>query len=137
MSIFKGKFKGRVVLAIAAALALLSAVLYLIFGLASGTFQASLLLLPLAAALVGAALWFYRGFFADYLPAVLTALMSGGLILLVRDSIDDLTAFFVGMGDYFGNADNVGPRAAIAVVMLLCIVLAIVGSFLRQEKETA
>ena len=135
MKIFNGKTKGQILLMLATFLALAAAIAYLVFGLASGTFQPVLLVLPLAAAAVGAVLCFYRGFLADYLPAVLSAVMTGGLVLLIRDSIDDITAFFVGMGNYFGNADNVGPRAAIAVIMLLCVIFTIAGAFMKQEKK--
>ena len=137
MKIFKGQSKGQILLRIATVLALVSAIGYLIFGLASGTFQPVLLVLPLAGAAVGAVLCFYHGFFADYLHAVLSAVMTASLVLLIRDSVDDLTAFFVGMGNYFGNADNVGPRLTVAGIMLVCILVTIIGAFMRQEKKAA
>ncbi len=137
MRIFKGKTAGQIVLMIAVALSVIASVAYLIFGLASGTFKPVLLLLPLAAALAGLAACIWHGFAADYLFPVCTALLTASLVLLGRDSIDDLTAFFVGMGDYFGNANNVGPRVAVAVILLLGIITAIIGSFLRQEKKEA
>lgn len=135
MNILKGKSAGSYVLMLSTVLSLAATVAYLIFGLSSGTFVGSIFALLLIATLGGAALFFYRGFFADYIPPVVTALVTAGLVLLARDSINDLTAFMVGMGDYFGNADNAGPRIMIAAVMLLTILVTIVGSFMPREKK--
>lgn len=116
-------------------LALAATVLYLIFGISSGTFTGSIFVLALIATLLSAAALFYSGFLADYIPAAATALFTASLVLLIENSIDDVTAFFVGMGDYFGNADNVGFRVAVAVAMLAAIVLTIAGAFLRQGNK--
>lgn len=137
MNILKGKSAGAYVLMVSEVLCLVATVAYLIFGLSSGTFVGSVFALLLIAALGGAALCFYRGFFADYIPPVMTALVTAGLVLLARDSINDLTAFMVGMGDYFGNADNAGPRIMIAAVMLLTILVTIIGSFMKREKKNS
>lgn len=73
--------------------------------------------------------------FADCIPIVMIVLMSVALVLLIADSIDDVTALFVGMGDYFGNADNVGMRVTLAVFMILSIITAIVGSFFSRVRK--
>lgn len=135
MNILKNKTPGAYVLMASAVLCLLATVMYLVFGLSTGVLVGNILILLLLACVGGAVLCFYNGFFADYIPPVLTALVTAGLVLLVRDSIDDLTAFMVGMGDYFGNADNAGPRVMIAVVMLLTILVTIIGSFMSREKK--
>ena len=131
----KGKEKGSYVLLAGAVLSLVAAAAYLVFGLMSQTFVGNIFLVFLVAAACGCLLFFYNGFFADYLPAVISALSACGLILLGKDSVNDLTAFFVGMGDYFGNADNVGPRAAIFVIMLVSLLVVIIGSFMKNGKK--
>ena len=136
MNIFKGKSVGAYVLMVSTVLSLAATVAYLIFGLSSGTFVGSIFALILIAALGGVILWFYDGFFSDYIPPVCTALVTASFVLLIRDSIDDLTAFFVGMGDYFGHAENAGPRVGIAVVMLLAVLVTIIGSFIGREKSS-
>ena len=39
--------------------------------------------------------------------------------------------------DYFGKADNVGPRVLVFALILLTALTAIVGAFLRREKKAA
>ena len=131
----KGKSAGAYVLLVSAILSLVAAAAYLVFGLTSQTFAAPIFLLVLAAAAGGIALLVYHGFFADYVPPICAALLAASFVTLMRDSIDDLTAFFVGMGNYFGNADNAGPRVAIAALMLAAGLVTIVGSFLGREKK--
>lgn len=137
MNILKGKSAGSYVLMVSTVLSLVATVAYLVFGLGSGTFVSAIFVLLLIATLGGVALCFYQGFFADYIPPVITALVTAGLVLLARDSIDDLTAFMVGMGDYFGNADNAGPRVMIAAVMLLTIIVTVIGSFMARERKNS
>lgn len=133
--IVKKKFAGPCTLMISTILSLAATVVYLIFGLRSETFVSTIFVLLIAATLCDFIQWFYDGFATDYIPPVVTALVTASLILLVRDSIDDFTAFFVGMGDYFGNADNAGPRVVIGVIMLLCIVITIIDSFMVRENK--
>ena len=45
-----------------------------------------------------------------------------------------ITAFFVGMGNYFGNAENVGPRVLVAVFMLLSLLAELIAAFMRRVK---
>ena len=135
MQILKGKSAGSYALMVSTILSLAATVMYLVFGLSFQTFVGTIFVLPLVATLLGLAQWFYNGFFADYIPPVITALVTASLVLLVRDSIDDFTALFVGMGDYFGHAENAGPRVAIGVAMLLCVLVTIIGSFMAKGTK--
>lgn len=132
----KNKSVGYYVLLGAAVLGLITSIMYLAFGLASHTFSGGIFACALISFLCIVVLVFYDGYFADFVPLAAIVIMSLALVLLVGDSIDDITAFVVGMGNYFGNADNVGMRVTVAIFMLLTIIASIVGSFMRRTKET-
>lgn len=119
----------------ATALGALSAIGYLIFGIASGTFQGGIFACALVGTAIGALLLFYDGYFADFIRIAFVVVMTTGLLLLINNSIDDITAWMVGMGNYFGNADNVGPRLAIAVLLLLAAISGIVASFSEKRQK--
>jgi hypothetical protein len=137
MNNLKERTAGAYVLLGSAVLNLVALAAYGIFGLNTGTFVAEIFALLLVSLLLGVLRWFYRGFFADYIPPVCAALVTASLLRLIMDSIDDFTAFVVGMGNYFGNADNAGPRVGITVIMLLSILTTIVGSFFNKEKKVS
>ncbi len=131
----KTKSVGYYILLASTVLGLIVSVMYIAFGVSSHTFAAGIFVCALFAFLLGVALAIYEGVFADCIPIVMIVLMSVALVLLIADSIDDVTALFVGMGDYFGNADNVGMRVTLAVFMILSIITAIVGSFFSRVRK--
>lgn len=131
----KIRVSGSISLIASVAVSLAAAVLYLIFGVSSGTFVGSILALTAAATAVQAVALIYKGFFADYLPIASVALMAAALMQFAGNSVDDVTAFFVGMGNYFGNADNVGFRVVIVVAMLAAIILSIVNAFAKPKQK--
>ena len=135
MEKIKSKSVGAYVMLAATALCLIATIMYLAFGIASQTFAGGIFVCLLLSFLLGVVLFFYDGYFGDFIPLVIVALVSVGLMLLIADSINDITALFAGMGDYFGNADNVGIRLVIAVFMLVGILTAVVGAFLRRVKK--
>ena len=57
------------------------------------------------------------------------------LAFMIEDSINDITAMFVGMGNLFGNAANVPVRVVVAVGMLISIILSVIGSFKKRTKK--
>lgn len=134
MKLFKGKPAGQKGLFLAAVLGAASATAYLIFGNMAQVFQAPIFAILCGMTAAGLLGCVYHGFFADYLPPVMAALAAAGLVRLGQDSINDLTAFFVGMGDYFGNADNVGPRVLIFVLILLTALTAMISTFLKSRE---
>ena len=135
LSKLKGKTAGTYFLAAATLFGLISAILYLIFGVISGTFVASIFIFSVIAVVLDAVQLVCIGFFADYIPIASSTFLTISLVQLIGNSIDDVTAFFVGMGDYFGNANNVGFRVVIALTMAGTILLTIIGAFLRQRRN--
>ena len=77
----------------------------------------------------------YQGALEGYAAIAMAALMMVSFLLLANNSIDDITAFFVGMGNYFGNAENVGPRVLVAVFMLLSLLAELIAAFMRRVKR--
>lgn len=132
---FKGKAMGYYVTVAAVALYLIAVIMYLIFGIASATFSAGIFVCLLIGFAVGVFALFYDGYFGDYLPFAMIALVTAGLMMLIENSIDDITALFVGMGSYFGNADNVGMRLTIVIMLVIGVITTIVGAFLKKSKE--
>ncbi|MBR1814017.1 MAG: hypothetical protein IJ773_09370 [Lachnospiraceae bacterium] len=135
MKFLKGKSAGSHVLFAATVLSLVACVAYSVFGLSAHVFNTTIFGILCVMTLVGLLSSLYTGVFTDYLPAIATALGAAGLITLGKDSVNDLTAFFVGMGDYFGNADNVGPRVLVFALILLASVVTFVGAFLGSRKK--
>ena len=135
MKFLKGKTAGSRVLFAATVLSLVACVVYLVFGLTANVFNSTIFGILCAFTVVGFVSCAYTGFFTDYLPAVASALGAAGLITLGKDSVNDLTAFFVGMGDYFGNADNVGPRVLVFALILLASLVTFIGAFLGSRKK--
>lgn len=126
--------KGSFITLFAVVISLVATVMYLIFGITSGTFT-GWVFVPLAVAVcVGLVLFFYEGYISDFMPLVIVALLTVALMLLVRDSIGDITEFFSRVG-LFGNPANVPMRVAIAVVVLVSIIVAIISSFMERVKK--
>ncbi|MBQ1492579.1 MAG: hypothetical protein IIZ39_11530 [Blautia sp.] len=137
MKLFKGKPAGKKALIVATFLGLVGAISYMIFAFSANVFSFPICALLWALVVVGILGCAYDGFLADYLPPIMAALSAAGLVRLGWDSVDDLTAFFVGMGNYFGNADNVGPRVFIFALILLTALVTMVGAFLGKEQKQA
>ncbi len=136
-ALFKNKSVGFYLQFAASALAVVALIAYIIFGAASHTFLASIFVCLLIGVAVGVLLVFYRGTFSVYAMVAMAVIMAVSFILLANDSIDDITAMMVGMGDYFGNAENVGPRFAVAVFILLSVILDVVASFMGRTRDNA
>lgn len=134
ITFFKNKSAGFYLQLAASVLAVVALIAYIIFGAASQTFTSSIFLCLLISAALGVFLVFYRGIVSPYAMVAMAVLMMVSFVLLANNSIDDITAMMVGMGDYFGNAENVGPRVLVAVFMLLSMLIAIVASFMRRTK---
>ena len=135
-ALFKNKSVGFYLQFAASALAVVALIAY-IFGAASHTFLASIFVCLLIGVAVGVLLVFYRGTFSVYAMVAMSVIMAVSFILLANDSINDITAMMVGMGDYFGNAENVGPRFAVAVFILLSVILDVVASFMGRTRDNA
>lgn len=136
MGFLKNKTLGWYLNAIATVLAVAALIAYIVFAIASQTFVLAICLCLCAAVVLGVIKVFYSGALACYASIAQVTLLMCAFLLLANDSIDDITALMVGMGSYFGNAENVGPRVLVAVFMLLSLLLGIVASFLRRTKES-
>ena len=131
---FKNKSIGAWVFAASTAVALVSVILYLIFGISSHTFAAGIFLCLLFAFLLGAALLFYDGFFADFIVVAAVALFTFGLGLFVSDSVFDFADAITKI-QLYGNMANAPFRVTIIVISVIGILLAVAGSFLRRKKS--
>lgn len=135
MAFFKEKAVGWYLNALATVLAVAALIAYIVFGAASQTFVPAVCICLCVAVALGAVMIFYQGALANYAAIALVALMMIAFLFLANDSIDDITALMVGMGDYFGHAENVGPRVLVAVFMWLSLIVGIVASFMRRKRE--
>lgn len=130
----KEKASGYYFILAAAVFSLAAAIVYLIFGIIAEVFQPVLFICLAAGMILGMVPLFYRGFWDDYIPLVMVLFYSAAIALLIMDSINDITAMFVGMGNLFGNAANVPARAAVALCTLISIITVIIGSFKKQNR---
>lgn len=130
-----GKAGGYYLNLAASVISLAALVIYLIFGIVSGTFAVSVFASLLGGTVLGIILLFYDGFVGDYIPLGMVLLYSMSLAFMIEDSINDITAMFVGMGNLFGNAANVPVRVVVAVGMLISILLSVIGSFKKRTKK--
>lgn len=131
---FKNKSAGWYLSAVSTLLAVVALIAYIVFGTSSQTFVPAICICLVAAVVLGAAMVLYQGALEGYAAIAMAALMMVSFLLLANNSIDDITAFFVGMGNYFGNAENVGPRVLVAVFMLLSLLAELIAAFMRRVK---
>lgn len=131
----KEKSVGYYISLAATVLSLIATIAYLAFGVSSHTFVGGIFTLILFAFLFGVVAIFYEGILSDFIPLVVVILISIAFVMLAADSIDDITTLFAALGDYFGTKENVGPRATVAVFMLLSFVTTSVGAFFRRTKK--
>lgn len=137
MAFFKEKAVGWYLNALATVLAVAALIAYIVFGTVSQTFVPAVCICLCVAVALGVVMIFYHGAPANYAAIALAVLMMIAFLFLANDSIDDITALMVGMGDYFGNAENVGPRVLVAVFMLLSLLVEIVSSFMSRVRGSA
>ena len=130
---FKNKSAGWYLSAVSTLLAVIALIAYIAFGTSSQTFVPAICICLVAAVALGAVMVLYQGALEGYAAIAMAALMMVSFLLLANNSIDDITAFFVGMGNYFGNAEN-GPRVLVAVFMLLSLLAELVAAFMRRVK---
>ncbi|MBQ7227849.1 MAG: hypothetical protein IJX05_05570 [Clostridia bacterium] len=130
----KNKSIGFYVALCATVLALIVMILYIAFGASSQTFAGGIFVCLLFGVLLGAASLILNGNIGDLLKLVSIVLLSIGLGLFIHNSVGDF-ADFISNIELFGNMDNVGMRVVIIVFNILCILTAIVGTFLKKEKN--
>ncbi len=128
------KSLGYWLIAASSAVAVISTVLYLIFGISSHTFTAGIFLCLLFATLLGASLTFYDKFFGDYIVIASVILFTFGLGLFVSDSVFDF-ADAITQIPLYGNMDNAPFRVVIIIFSVVGILLAVAGSFFRRVKD--
>lgn len=128
------KSLGYWLIAASAAVAVISTVLYLIFGISSHTFTAGIFLCLLFAALLGVSLTFYDKFFGDYIVIASVILFTFGLGLFVSDSVFDFADAITKIPLY-GNMNNAPFRVVIIIFSVVGILLAVAGSFFHRIKD--
>ncbi|MBO4989229.1 MAG: hypothetical protein J6D37_02740 [Clostridia bacterium] len=109
-------------------------VVYLVFSIGSNSFNGGILACLLIGIVCFVALFFYKGFGADFLGIVAVGCFTGALVMFLGDSVCDFADFIVKI-QLFGNMDNAIPRFTIAVFMLISVLTGIVSCFLKQEKN--
>lgn len=131
---FKQKSAGYFISAAAAVIGLVTAVMYLVFGISSGTLSAGILVCLLVGTVAGIVAMFYEGLLTDVLVLAMAVLFAVALGLLVPNSAGDFTEFLTPVGMY-GNAANMGMRFTLAALMGVGMIVGIVGCFLSRKKK--
>lgn len=132
MKIMKDKSFGGIMQLAATALTAAAAIIYAIFGVTSGTFNAGILCTLVAAAAVGALLVWKKLPLSELISVVMTVIQCGALTLFIRNSVGDCVEMITPVGMY-GNADNMGMRFVILGFVLAAIVASIVEGFAKKN----
>lgn len=133
MKLFQNKAAGGRLLGIALVCSILTTVLYAAFGAVSGNFAPGILVLYLAAAVLGVVLLLKETLLSDILSLAMTICLSAALALFIKNSVGDFTEMITPVGMY-GNADNMSMRFVILGATLATILFSILEGFFKREK---
>lgn len=131
---FKEKSIGYYCILGATILGLVIAIMYGAFGSSSQTFSAGILVCLIIGIVCGIGLFFYDGFVGDFLVVAIVAMFSLALGLFIINSVGDFTEFITPVGMY-GNADNMGMRITLIVMIVVSIIAVIVGGFMSRIRN--
>lgn len=130
----KNRAVGGYILLAAIVLNIAAAVLYVIFGVSSGTFTPKILVCLLCAVVLGGVTFWKETVVSDFLSIAMTVILSVGLAFFIRNSVGDFTEMITPVGMY-GNPANMPMRFVILGLLMVCILVTIVEGFTPRTKK--